>query len=163
MEKRERDALVGALGAMPDQVARTAALVGEANATVRPPDGSFCFVEHVWHLVDIEGDAYAVRLERLREEADPVLADFDGARVAKERNYRERSVREGLGAFARVRGANLATLAAIQSHEWSRAGTQEQMGPVCLRDVPRMMAEHDATHRREMEDLLRWLATRSPD
>jgi hypothetical protein len=160
MQRRELDTLVAALGTMPEQLARVVALAGEADARKAPADGAFSLVEHVWHLAEIESLAYSVRLRRLREEIEPVLSDFDGLRLAREGNYSERSLAEGLSVFARWRAGNLETLAGIQGHEWSRAGTQDLIGPVRLEDVPRMMAEHDATHRAELEDLLSALRTR---
>jgi hypothetical protein len=84
-----------------------------------------------------------------------MLSDFDGGRVARERDYRRRPLAEGLAAFAAGRRANVAALQSLTPAEWTRAGTQEGVGPVTLRDVPFIMAEHDAGHRAEIEALLR--------
>lgn len=155
MHANELDKTIAALAAMPDELARTVDRIGEPRAGVVPAPGSFSLVEHVWHLAEIESEAYAVRLRRLREEVEPLLADFDGSRLADERAYRQRDLREGLAAFARCRASNVATLKAIASTEWTRGGTQECIGPIRLADVPRMMAEHDATHRAELDELAR--------
>jgi hypothetical protein len=45
-------------------------------------------------------------------------------------------------------------LAAVAEGDWSRPATQEGVGELRLRDVPRMMAEHDASHRDEIRALL---------
>ena len=80
-----------------------------------------------------------------------MLADFDGARIARERTYRSRSLAEGLAAFRQARRANLARFRALSAVQWQRDGRQEGVGPIALCDIPAMMAEHDAGHREEIE------------
>jgi hypothetical protein len=150
--------------ALPDTLARLATMPGfleqmasrfPAEAERRPgPAGAFSFLENVWHLADLEREGYGERIARLRREEHPGLPDFDGAAVARERDYQSRSLREGLAAFAAARRANLAILATVDESEWSRAGMQEGVGPVTLRDIPAMMAEHDAGHRDEIQGLV---------
>jgi uncharacterized damage-inducible protein DinB len=139
---------------MPSFLARAARGLDE-EALRRPgSEGAFSLVEHAWHLADLEREGYAERLRRLQVEDAPVLPDFDGARVARERAYRTLSFAEGLSAFAQARARNLALLRTLPDPAWSRAGTQQGVGPVRLADVPRMMDEHDAGHRAEIEALL---------
>jgi hypothetical protein len=126
----------------------------------RPPNESFSFVEHVWHLADLEREGFGDRIRRLREEDDPVLADFDGARIARERDYRSRNLVEGLAAFALARRENLEALCALSDAQRSRSGLQEGIGRVALGDIPTRMHEHDASHRKEIEELV--LALPSP-
>jgi len=113
---------------------------------------AFCPVEQVWHLADLEREGFGARIRQLREEANPQLPDFDGARVAKERNYRALSLAEGLSAFEAARAANLATLMALGADEWARGGTQESVGVVLLRDMPALMRRHDEAHMAEIRD-----------
>lgn len=119
-----------------------------------PPAGAFSLVEHVWHLADLESEGFAVRIERLRAGGRPVLPDFDGGRLARERNYRARAADAGRDRFAQARTASLALLRAAAADEWSHEGEQEHVGRVTLTDVARMMAEHDASHRKEIAALL---------
>jgi hypothetical protein len=107
-------------------------------------------VAQCWHLADLEREGYGVRIRRLRAETAPALPDFDGARLARERNYASRSLAAGLAAFRAARRENLAALRALGGEEWTRGGTQEGVGPIMLCDVPAMMAEHDAGHRDEI-------------
>ena len=71
--------------------------------------------------------------------------------MARERNYRGKSLAEALAAFRLARAENLAFIASIGSAEWNRDGVQEGVGPVALCDIPVMMSEHDAAHRAEIE------------
>jgi hypothetical protein len=59
-----------------------------------------------------------------------------------------------MAAFAAARAANLAVLRAVSASAWDRGGRQEGVGPVTLRDVPRMMREHDLSHREEIAALV---------
>ena len=108
-------------------------------------------MEQCWHLADLEREGYGLRIERLLSEADPVLADFDGARIARERAYRSRSLTEGWRPSGTRALQNLARLRALGPADWRRTGRQDGVGPIALCDVPAMMAEHDAGHRQEIE------------
>jgi len=145
--------LLDALARTPARVAELAAKVGEANVRTRPPGGGFALVEQMWHLADLEREGYAVRVRLLLTEAAPMLPDFRGDAVARERRYLELDPAEGLRAFAEARAANVAALRALAPADLARAGEQEGVGRVTLADVPRMMLEHDRGHIAEIEAL----------
>jgi hypothetical protein len=144
--------LLEALRGMPAHLERLAAEL-EGRSLDTPAAGGFCFLEHVWHLADLERDGYGARIERLLAESAPALPDFDGEAVARARNYRSLALPDGLRSFRAAREQNLARLRALTPEQWLRAGTQAGVGPVTLGDVARMMAEHDAAHRAEVEAL----------
>jgi DinB family protein len=154
MEPHDLDVIPAGLEAMPGELRAAALRLGEAGARRVPPDGGFSLVEQAWHLADLEAEGYAVRIARLLREDEPVLPDFDGARIASERDYRSQSLEEGLVAFAAARAANLALLRSLAPDAWTRSGTQDGVGPLTLRDIPRMMQEHDNSHRAEIAALL---------
>lgn len=145
--------LLRALAAMPADLQAAAGEMSEAAARTPPADGGFCLVEQAWHLADLEREGYGERIRRLLAEEDPELPDFDGARVAAARNYRARSLAAGIAAFRAARTANLDVLRSLPSGAWERRGRQAGVGPITLRDVPRMMREHDDGHRAEIAAL----------
>jgi hypothetical protein len=147
-------ALLDFLEAMPRELQSAAGRMTAQAAVAAPADGGFSLLEQAWHLADLEREGYGARIRRLLAEEDPMLPDFDGARIAAERNYRARSLAEGLAAFLAARTANVALLRSLPDAAWSRAGRQEGVGPITLRDVPRMMREHDDSHRAEIAALL---------
>jgi hypothetical protein len=151
------DVTLRALADMPSELQAAALAMGEEGAHIAPPSGGFSLLEQAWHLADLEREGYGERIRRLRLEDNPALADFDGARMAEERRYREKSLAEGLAAFAAARAANLDILRALPAAAWARAGRQEGVGTVTLRDIPRLMREHDDSHRAEIA-ALRFLA-----
>ena len=123
------------------------------------PQGAFAPVEQVWHLADLEREGFGLRIRRLQAEERPHLPDFDGTKVAQERDYRSLSLREGLEAFGSARAANIAALSAIGEDQWTRSGTQEGVGDVSLCDMPLFRLQHDEAHKAEIEDWRRELAS----
>ena len=136
--------------------------LSEDDARLRDGD-VFSPVEQVWHLADLEREGFGVRIERLLNEDNALLPDFDGAEAAQRRNYRRKSLRDGMRAFARARQDNIEALARITPSEWTRRGVQQGVGPVSLGDIPIMMLEHDAGHRAEIIAWCAHVAPRSAD
>jgi hypothetical protein len=134
-----------------------AALPASSHAT-RPSPGELALVEHVHHLADLEEEGFAVRLSRLLAEEAPQLPDFDGALIARERRYLERTVADGIARFAAARRANVERLRAVTDTQWQRAGTQEGVGRVTLGELPERMLAHDCSHAHELVALFDVLA-----
>ena len=152
LNKADQDGLLSELHAMPDFLEVSFTTVSRLEAAAPGPNDAFSPVEHCWHLADLEREGYAVRIRRLREEANPRLPDFNGARIARERNYKSLSLAEGLEAFRVARIKNIALLRTLDAGDWMRRGEQEGVGGIALCDIPAMMAEHDAAHRQEIEE-----------
>ncbi len=147
----QREELLASLISMPEYLREIFAGLTSEQARTPGPDGAFSPVEHAWHLADLEREGFAVRIVRLLSESEPYLPDFDGTKIAAERNYRSLSLEEGILAFMEARRKNIAALPAIDSPMWSRSGTQEGVGGVSLCDVPNFMLQHDSAHRAEIE------------
>jgi hypothetical protein len=150
LPREDQQRLMEELAAMASFLAERFGTLADDEAKLRVDD-VFSPVEQVWHLADLEREGFGVRIERLLNEDDALLPDFDGAQVAERRNYRNKSLREGMSAFARARAENIEALARITPSQWTRRGLQQGVGPVSLCDIPTMMAEHDAAHREEIE------------
>ena len=160
MNRRELETLFLTLESTPALLARAAAEVPGDSVRQRGTAGGFSLVEHVWHLADLEREAYGVRIRRLLTEDEPVLSNFEGDRVARERMYLRRDLAEGLLAFTTARTRNLQRLREVSAEDWKRAGRQEGIGRIELSDVPRMMTEHDRAHGVEIAELVAELRDR---
>jgi hypothetical protein len=154
---QDRELLFERLAAMPRFLEAAFAGLAATEAARRRADGEFAPVEQAWHLADLEREGYAVRIRRLLEEDAPHLPDFDGLRIAVERNYHALDLRAGLAAFRAARATNVAALRGVPDSAWTRAGTQEGVGPVSLCDLPARMDAHDASHR---EEIAAWVRAR---
>jgi hypothetical protein len=154
MNRREFETLLLTLESTPALMERAAAGMSSACARRRPAGGGFSFLENIWHLADLEREGFGIRIQRILTEETPALENFDGDRVARERNYQLRDVESGLFAFAEARRANLEALRSISGLQWLRSGIQEQVGAITLADLPRRMAEHDRSHTSDVASLL---------
>jgi len=148
-EKREE--FLATLEGMPGFLKSALSGLNREQALTRGPDGMLSPVEQVWHLADLEREGFRERIARLLAEAEPELPDFNGAKLAVDRNYRSLSLEDGLSAFEDARLANISALRAIDDQSWFRSGTQEGVGRVALCDIPAFMFQHDFAHRTEIE------------
>jgi hypothetical protein len=154
MNRRELETLLLTLESTAAWLSRAATSFSPSEARLRPAGGGFSFVENVWHLADLEREGYAVRIRRILAEECPALLNFDGDRIARERAYQEQDVERGIALFTRARTQNLEALLRLSASDWKRCAAQEGVGRVTLADIPRMMAEHDRSHARDIAELL---------
>ena len=148
----EREEALRTLSAMNDFLDASFASLTQDESRTPGPDGGFSPVEQVWHLADLEREGFGERIRRLRAEDAPRLPDFDGARIAAERNYRSLSFEEGLRAFEAARLANVALFLTLAPEAWARSGTQDGVGAVSLCDMPELMRQHDEAHKAEIRE-----------
>jgi hypothetical protein len=147
----QRQELWESLSGMHDFLQQAFASLTREQGRSASPAGAFSPVEQVWHLADLEVEGFGQRIRRLRTENNPLLPDFDGTKVAQERDYRSLSLAAGLAAFHSARQANIAVLQSLSAEEWARGGTQEGVGSVSLCDIPGFMQQHDAAHVTEIK------------
>jgi hypothetical protein len=150
-----RHAMIGRLATMPGFLESSFGALSAVDAARLGRERTLSPVEQCWHLADLEREGYGARIRRLLNESNPVLPDFNGARMARERQYVRRRLREALDAFRDARADNLTALRRAQVGDWLRAGVQGGIGRVALCDIPAMMDEHDEIHRREIGTWLR--------
>src|SRR4029453_18083370 len=135
------------LAAMPDYVADRLGALDAEDARRPGPDASLSPVEQCWHLADLEAEGFGVRIRRLLGEERPFLADFDGARLAQERRYREKSLADGLTAFRAARQGNTGVPPAPAGPRRRGRGTGRRAGGCRRGDAVRRPAP-DARARR---------------
>jgi DinB family protein len=151
LNTEQREDMLAALAGMPEFLKSAFAELTDEQTRTRGQDGSLSPIEQVWHLADLEREGFKVRIGRLLAEADPYLPDFNGAKIAADRNYRSLSFEEGVAAFTAARRDTVAALRTIDTQSWFRSGTQEGVGTVSLCDIPSFMFQHDTAHKTEIE------------
>jgi hypothetical protein len=155
MRRRKLETLLLTLESTASLLARAAVSLTREEVRWKPQDGGFSLLENVWHLADLEREAFSVRIRRILSEEEPTLSNFDGERIARERVYNERDLAEGLVSFAQSRARNVEILRGkLSRSDWKRGATQESVGRITLDDIPRLMAEHDISHTMEIRNLL---------
>jgi hypothetical protein len=125
----------------------------------RVRSGPFALVEHAWHMADLEA-VFAERIRRLAAEEDPFFPDFDGERVAREREYLKLDLAAALAAFSSAREETLRLLRCVP--DWDRRGRQEGVGAISLAQMPGRILDHDRAHLNEIADLLADLVVGHP-
>jgi DinB superfamily len=158
MNRRELETLFLTLESTPVLFERAALGLSPQTAQQRPAGGGFSLVENVWHLADLEREGFGVRIRRILSEEEPTLSNFDGDRVARERDYQSRDLASGLAAFRQARRRSVEILRTVASRDWKRPAVQDGFGFLTLEDLPRLMAEHDRSHTADVSALLEEIA-----
>lgn len=127
--------------------------IDDEQARYRPSAGEWSIVEVVAHLADADERAHE-RVRRMLEEEQPVLAAYDPAALAEERNYRAMSLAQALARFEQLRAAHVATLAQLGTADWQRSGHHEEAGTITVESLTRHMAAHDAVHLAQIARLI---------
>ncbi|HEX8491286.1 MAG TPA: DinB family protein [Pyrinomonadaceae bacterium] len=153
MTRAEFQSLADFLALTPTRVRQLTTDLSEQDARWKPSPQEFSALENICHLNDLEREGYAVRIEKLIGEEQPFLPDFDGGKIARERDYNQRQLAVMLDAFASSRESNLRAVSTLSPAELQRGGTLETVGPITLESLLLKMREHDEAHLQELSDL----------
>jgi hypothetical protein len=141
------------LAQMPPLLHRALADASPEELRIRTDPDSFCLVEQACHLRDLEREGYAVRLQRMLCEDRPVLAQFEGDVVARERRYVEQDAHRACDEFAVARSALIDRAETLGAAQMAR--TAVFMGrTITVCDLLAMIVEHDRGHREEIAKLV---------
>ncbi|HUG15533.1 MAG TPA: DinB family protein [Thermomicrobiales bacterium] len=117
------------------------------------PDGGWGAVEVFCHLRDIE-ELYVERVGRILTEDEPFMPAVDESLWPIEREYDKQQPRVALDEFARQRSHFVELLNDLDAPRWHRRGHHAELGDQTVLWCAAHAAEHDATHRRQLEELL---------
>ena len=144
--------LIDALASMPACLDAALARVPSARWTERRAPGAFSLVEQACHLRDVEREGYLVRVRRVLGEEMPRLAGFDGAAVARERDYLSQDARLAARQFAAARAEVVTLLSATAPADLQRGAIFVDEA-ITLADLVDRMVDHDREHRDEIASL----------
>ena len=150
MEFRE---VVRFLEETPESIRQLTTGLRNGEACWKPAPDAFSALEQVCHLRDLEREGYALRIDKLLKENQPSLPDFDGGRIAKERDYNSQDFESALEDFARARAENVRLMKTLSMDELHRSGVLAGVGEITLMKLFLLMREHDLSHRQELADL----------
>ena len=148
------ESVLNSLETTPRTLKSLAEKLDDDQLRFQPASDVFSLLENVCHLRDLEREAYGVRITRILNEDAPALRDFDGARIAAERNYNADDFSKALEAFTEARQQNVAKLRTCDATALSRKANLEAVGSITLARLAIMMSEHDADHLQEISYLL---------
>ena len=146
------------LATMPQAVMQRLAALPEALHRQRPAGTGFCALEHLCHLRDLDQDAFLPRVQAILQQDMPVLHGVNGSEWAISRQYMTQDFAAAAQGFSQARQALLAVLASADTAQQARIGIWEGKRRLTLAELAIDMAEHDATHLQEIDELLLALA-----
>lgn len=141
------------LDKMPGAVADRVQQFDDAAMRTRAGDDPFTLLAHVCHLRDLEREAYNPRLVRLTEGGHPSLPDFNGQKVASERDYNSLRVDEALAELAAARARSVEIVRRSPLGALRRTGVLESVGVISANDLLSRMREHDTEHLADIDKL----------
>lgn len=124
--------------------------MSDSSLRNKPHADEFSVLENICHLRDLEVEGYTIRIDRILQEENPTLLDFDGAKIAAERDYNNEDVSVALSAFKTARSQNVTRLGGLDTSQLNRNAFLEGVGKITLSDLASMMLEHDTGHLQDL-------------
>jgi hypothetical protein len=146
--------LLAQLAAMPQRVADKLAAIPAARRSERPAGTAFSALEHACHLRDLDRDAFLPRIEAMLASPLAELHGVNGSEWAQQRGYQQQDFAAALAGFATARAALLARLHTCGEAEQALVAVWEGQRRLTLAELVADMADHDATHLLEIDELL---------
>jgi hypothetical protein len=153
MTDQEFHELIEFLEETPEMVRQLTIDMSERDLKWKPSESEFSSLEQVCHLRDLELEGYTVRIRKLLTEQQPSLPDFDGGRLAIERDYNSQDFEAALQDFTTARKENINVAGTLSSEQLHLSGVLEGVGEITLGRLLRLMREHDQSHREELSEL----------
>ncbi len=111
-------------------------------------------LELVSHLLDVEVEINAPRIETVLSEDDPFIAGIDSDPWIVERQYQTTRTPQVINDFMTQRLSSVERLASLSNDEWSRPAHHSFFGPTNLLELVRFIALHDIDHIRHVYSLI---------
>lgn len=163
MTAQEFQAVVRFLEETPANIRQLIAGMTLQDLRWKPSGEEFSVVEQVCHLRDLEREGYSERIKKLLTEQQPTLPDFEGGRIARERDYNRQDFETAFQEFARERAENVRVMKTLSPEQLSRSGELEGVGAITLGKLFLLMREHDQSHRDELSDLRERISATDPE
>jgi DinB family protein len=120
----------------------------ETDFTAAP--GKWSIRQIVAHLADSEMVG-AQRFRKVIAEERPALEAFDQDAWASNLDYARKQPKNSLESFRRVRAENYELLKNVPEAAFEREGVHSERGPVSLRQLLEIYADHAESHARQMQ------------
>jgi hypothetical protein len=160
MTNQELQEIVTFLEETPGHIRQLAAEMALQDLKWKPSVDEFSAVEQVCHLRDLEREGYGARIKKLLTENEPALPDFDGSRIARERDYNSQDFESAFQEFALARAENVRVMKTLSPDQLNRSGVLEGVGAITLGKLFWLMREHDQSHREELSELRERISTK---
>jgi hypothetical protein len=155
MTGQEFQDVVSFLEETPRSIRQLTARLARAELSWKPSREEFSALEQVCHLRELEREGYAARIKKLLTENNPSLPDFDGARIASERDYNSQDFEAAFQDFSLARAETVRVMKTLSPEQLNRSGALEGVGRITLNKLFLLMRDHDRSHLEELTGLLK--------
>jgi hypothetical protein len=114
-----------------------------------PEPGKWSIRQIVAHLADAEMVA-AARMRQIIAEDNPRIEAYDQNAWAVNLDYGRRKTSQALETFRRIRAENYELLKDLPPQVFEREGLHSERGPISLKFLLQLMAEHAENHAAQM-------------
>jgi DinB superfamily len=114
----------------------------------RPDPDRFTLREMVAHLADWD-TVFFGRVERLRDEEDPMLKSVDEGALCETNDYASQLPLANLARLTVTRPKLASLLHSLSPEDWDKCGHREFVGDVDMLQLAVMILGHDAYHLRQ--------------
>ncbi len=111
-------------------------------------------LELLSHLLDVETEINAPRIDLVLSEDNPFVAGVDSDPWIEERHYQTTRSPKVIANFMTQRQTSVAKLSALSDAEWLRPARHSFFGPTTLFELVRFIAIHDIDHIRQVYSLI---------
>ena len=153
-QQRSMADLLDVLAAMPQTVQQRLAALDHDARRQRPPGIGFSALEHLCHLRDLDRDAFLPRINAILEQQRPLLYGVNGSEWARERDYQQQDFAAAGQDYSAARAQLLQRLQHCDDTALARIGIWEGQRRLTLAELVADIADHDATHLQEIDELL---------
>jgi carbonic anhydrase/acetyltransferase-like protein (isoleucine patch superfamily) len=142
---------LSALAEGPEWAAARLRATGASRWMRRPSPERWSAHDLVAHLIDSDRVVFVPRLERLLRDSNPELPEVDLPALRAAAGVPDVSAEAQIEAWRALRLQALARLTPLGPAEWARRGVHARRGPYSVADAVRSWAEHEASHRRQID------------
>lgn len=143
-------AMLGTLRATPAVLDTLCGALAEEAWSAHPQPEEWCPTEILCHLRDVDREVNLARIRRVLDENDPFISGKDTDPWADERKYFCQDGPQALHEFTVARMKLLDLLEAATPEDWERTARHAILGPTTLKELVRIVAEHDRLHVRQV-------------
>lgn len=111
-------------------------------------------LELLSHLLDVETEINAPRIDLVLSEENPFVAGVDSDPWIEERHYQTTRSPEVIADFMTQRQKSIAKLSTLSDAEWLRPARHSFFGPTTLFELVRFIAIHDIDHIRQVYSII---------
>lgn len=144
------NAMLATMRATPAVLDTLCGELAEEVWSARPRPEEWCPTEILCHLRDVDREVNLARVRRVLQENDPFISGRDTDPWADERKYFCQDGPQALQEFTAARLKLLDLLEAASPEDWGRTARHAILGPTSLKELVRIIAEHDRLHVRQV-------------